>query len=293
VKQVFAEVFTPYTLTSTSGVSLPYGIVPALAISIYYSLSGDLSYLSSIIYRIGEPSLVGLVATVSLALIILYVELMEVSIPVTMAQYRGYRFSIPLKLMYVSVLPIIFTAYTVYLVGNALQYLWLTYNRDNSNALLNAIACGEIINNQFVPCPNSLLYFFHVIPPNIGPTYVVVHVLTYMALSTLFAIAWVNLAGLSAEDQAKYIVRGGLQIPGFRPSPRVVAKFLERYVRMLTLISGVLAGLIAAVGDVLGVYGGGIGLILMVEIVIQYYSLALREQMFEIYPALKRFIGKS
>jgi protein translocase subunit secY/sec61 alpha len=33
-------------------------------------------------------------------------------------------------------------------------------------------------------------------------------------------------------------------------------------------------------------------LILVVEIIIQYYSLALQEQLFEIYPGLKRLIGK-
>lgn len=218
---------------------------------------------------------------------------MEVSIPVALVQYRGYRYSVPLKLMYVSVLPIIFTAYTVYLIGEGgLTLLWSAYNKANTNPFLNWLACAHMTPTGLIPCPNSLLYYFTVVPRNIDAAYIAVHIVMYAVLSVIFAIVWVNLAGLSAEDQAKYIVQGGMHIPGFRPSPKVIAKFLDRYVRMLTIISGLIVGVIAALGDIAGVFGGGIGLILVVEIVIQYYTLALQEQLFEIYPGLKRLLGK-
>ena len=290
VRQMFAEAFSPFI---PQGSLIPYGAIPALATSIYYVIGGKLSYLMGILYQVNLPSLTGLIATIALALIVLYLELMEVSIPVAMIQYRGYRFSVPLKLMYVSVLPIIFTAYTVYLIGEGLTLLWSAYNRADTNSLLNWIACAHVgPAGQLLPCPNSLLYYFTVVPRNINAAYIAVHIVMYAVLSVIFAIVWVNLAGLSAEDQAKYIVQGGMQIPGFRASPRVIAKFLDRYVRMLTIVSGLIVGVIAALGDIAGVFGGGIGLILVVEIVIQYYSLALQEQLFEIYPGLKRLIGK-
>jgi protein translocase subunit secY/sec61 alpha len=123
------------------------------------------------------------------------------------------------------------------------------------------------------------------------PQYVVVHILMYIALSIVFAYLWVNLAGLSAEDQARTMVTSGLSIPGFRTSARSLAMHLRRYVNSLTFTSGLLAGLIAALGDVLGVYGTGIGLILLVEIIIQYYTIAMQEQLFEAYPGLKRILG--
>lgn len=290
IRQMFAEAFTPFV---PPGSTIPLGVVPALAAAIYYAVGGKLAYLMSILYRTNLPSLTGLVATIALALIVLYLELMEVSIPVALVQYRGYKFSIPLKLMYVSVLPIIFTAYTVYLIGEGLTLLWSAYNRANANPWLNWIASATIgPNGQIIPNPNSLLYYFTVVPPNINAAYIAVHIIMYAALSVIFAIVWVSLAGLSAEDQARYIVQGGMQIPGFRPSPKVIAKFLDRYIRMLTIVSGLIVGVIAALGDIAGVFGGGIGLILVIEIIIQYYSLALQEQLFEIYPGLKRLIGK-
>ncbi len=272
---------------------IPYGAIPALAAAIYYAIGGKMTYLMSILYQVNLPSLTGLIATIALALIVLYLELMEVSIPVALVQYRGYRYSVPLKLMYVSVLPIIFTAYTVYLIGEGLTLLWSAYNRADTNPFLNWLACAHMTSVGLIPCPNSLLYYFTVVPRNIDAAYIAVHIIMYAALSVIFAIVWVNLAGLSAEDQAKYIVQGGMHIPGFRPSPpKVIAKFLDRYIRMLTIISGLIVGVIAALGDIAGVFGGGIGLILVVEIVIQYYTLALQEQLFEIYPGLKRLLGK-
>ncbi|WP_069807012.1 preprotein translocase subunit SecY [Vulcanisaeta thermophila] len=291
IRQMFAEAFTPFVSAVTS---LPIGVIPALATSIYYAIGGKLNYLMSILYHVGIPNVTGLIATIALALIVLYLELMEVSIPVALVQYRGYKISVPLKLIYVSVLPIIFTAYTVYFVYEGLLLLWSSYNKANANPLLNILACGHVVPNVgFVPCPNSLIYYFTVVPPNIDAAYVVVHIIMYALLSMAFAMVWVNLAGLSAEDQARYIVQGGMQIPGFRPNPRVIARFLDRYIKVLTIVSGLIVGVIAAIGDIAGVFGGGIGLILVVEIVIQYYTLALQEQLFEIYPGLKRLIGKT
>ena len=147
------------------------------------------------------------------------------------------------------------------------------------------------IGGIFIPCENSVLYFLTTPPPpNITPQYVIVHIIIYVILCTIFAYLWVNIAGMSAEDQARYIVQAKLSIPGFRPSVKIIAKYLEKYINALTLTSGVLAGLIAAIGDLLGVFSGGIGLILLVEIILQYYALALHEQLFEIYPGLKRLI---
>lgn len=79
VKQMFAMAFSPFTLPGTV---MPYGAIPALAAAIYYAMGGKLTYLMSILYQVNLPSLTGLIATVTLALIVLYLELMEVSIPV-------------------------------------------------------------------------------------------------------------------------------------------------------------------------------------------------------------------
>ena len=293
IRSIFQETFLPL---SPFGNQI-LGSIPALIAAIYsYFTSHSAAMLESIWYRYNLPGLVGLLATIALGAFILYIELMEVRIPLTLVQYGGYKVSYPFKLMYVSVLPIIFTAYTVALIYNGLYFIWSTYNPHNANPWLNAIACIRTVTISGVgpvnePCVNSLIYYFTVVPYNITPQYVVVHVVMYVVLSVLFAYLWVNLAGMSAEDQARTMVSSGLSIPGFRASARSLAMHLRGYINSLTFTSGFLAGLIAALGDVLGVYGTGIGLILLIEIAIQYYMLAMQEQLFEAYPGLKRILG--
>lgn len=293
IRSIFQSTFLPVTV----GGGQLLGIIPALVAAIYNAaVTHALTPLLSVIYRFNLPGLVGLIATIVLGGFIAYVELMEVRIPLSLVQYGGYKVSYPFKVMYVSVLPIIFTAYTVALIYNGLYFIWSTYNPHNTNAILNAIACIRTVSTAKFgtvtePCTNSLIYYFTVVPFNMTPQYIVVHVLMYIVLSIVFAYLWVNLAGLSAEDQARTMVSSGLSIPGFRTATRSLAIHLRRYIDSLTFTSGLLAGLIAALGDILGVYGTGIGLILLVEIIIQYYMIAMQEQLFEAYPGLKRVLG--
>jgi preprotein translocase subunit SecY len=223
-------------------------------------LKGQITYL---------PDFVGLLSTLVLAFVILYLEMMKVNIPVTAGQYRGIKFTIPLRFVYVSVLPIIFTTYSLLLVGQLLLPF-------AENPVIS-----EIVQVIFLPHR----FFFNV------PA-LILHYLVYVALAIAFAWVWVQLAGLSAEDQARQFTQSQLHVPGFRQSEKILAKILERPINALTIISGFLAGSFAALGNILGVWGGGAGLILLIEIALQYYALVMREQMMEMYPGLKQLLGQ-
>lgn len=288
-KSLFIQLFSPYVLPGGDG--LPYGFIPALAASMSRGPEG----LAMVLYRHGLPDLLGLITTLALIALILYVEMMRVSVPVSVAQYRGIRTVIPLRFVYVSVLPMIFTAYTLTLLSQLLTGLgtW-AMQTGNYSPWLRALAGFESVGGRIEPVRPSLLYY--ILPARtlmgVSLDYVVVHILIYVVLATFFAWVWVSLAGLSPEEQAKRFVEGGLQIPGFRMSERIIAKYLERYIWVLTITSGMLVGLIAALGDILTVYGSGIGLVLLVEIAMQYYTMVMREQVLEMFPGLKRFIGE-
>ncbi len=266
----------------------PVGVIPALiTAAVRHHLPFDLIYSFN---RGG--TIVGLAATILLGFFVLYLELLSVPIPLTFTQFRGVKYSLPLRVMYVSVIPIIFTAFTLILISHLLQYVaFATMN----NPALRWLACvrrAPEFGGAWVPCENSLLYFlWSPPPPNITPQYIIMHIILYVVLCTIYAYIWVNIAGMSAEDQAKYIVEAKLSIPGFRPNVRIVAKYLEKYINALTITSGVLTGLLAALGDLLQVFGGGIGLILLVEIALQYYAIAVSEHLFEMFPGLRRFAG--
>jgi len=49
--------------------------------------------------------------------------------------------------------------------------------------------------------------------------------------------------------------------------------------------------LIAGLADFFNVFGSGIGILLMVGILYQYYELLVRERVTEMYPALGRILG--
>ncbi len=263
---------------------LPVGIVPALIVSVSQGTLGH------IVYGYGRPTLVGFVATIVMTAIILYVEMLRVPIPLSISRFRGIKYTLPLRVMYVSVLPIIFTAFSLFFVQQILYYVWSAFNPYNQNPWLNWLVCMKSVGGALVPCENTVMHFLSTNPYTLTPQYVVAHILIYVVLCTIYAYVWVNLAGMSAEDQARYIVQTGLSIPGFRSSFKMVAAYLSKYINALTLTSGVLAGLFASLGNMLHVFAGGIGLILLVELTLQYYALAVREHLFEAYPGLKRFV---
>ena len=51
-------------------------------------------------------------------------------------------------------------------------------------------------------------------------------------------------------------------------------------------------GAIAGTSDVLGVFGGGTGILLTVDILINYYNLLIREQVETVMPRLGALLGR-
>lgn len=279
-RQIILSLFSWDIVKDNNGSLHVFGLLPALGAALYDLFTrGDATALVGLVNRPvvleGQttvtylPDFVGLLSTLVLAFVILYLEMMKVNIPVTAGQYRGIKFTIPLRFVYVSVLPIIFTTYSLLLVGQLLL------------PFAGNPVVGGVVQVIFLPHR----FFFNV------PA-LILHYLVYVALAIAFAWVWVQLAGLSAEDQARQFTQSQLHVPGFRQSEKILAKILERPINALTIISGFLAGSFAALGNILGVWGGGAGLILLIEIALQYYALVMREQMMEMYPGLKQLLGQ-
>ena len=75
-------------------------------------------------------------------------------------------------------------------------------------------------------------------------------------------------------------------------SEKPIESILKRYIPVVTIMGGIIVGLIAGVGDFLGVFGSGTGILLSVGILYQYYELLMRERAAEMYPALRRIFGE-
>ncbi|MFP3169369.1 MAG: preprotein translocase subunit SecY [Thermoproteus sp.] len=256
---------------------LPLGFVPALAVAVYNTLHGASPGLLDLLFRqvppsISLPDVVGLAATLVLAYILVYIEQMHVNIPAAYTQYWGFRINIPLRFMYVSVIPIIFTAYSLILAEQLVAGV---------AALTGGIS------------PTLAVLLTAMTPARIlTPDYVVLHILLYVALATAFAWLWGQIGGIGPDEYAKSLTQSGLHVPGFRQSERIMARVLRRPINTLILLSGMIAGTLAAIGDIFGVWGSGIGLILLIEIGLGYYTQILQEGLMEAYPGLKRVLSQ-
>jgi preprotein translocase subunit SecY len=126
---------------------------------------------------------------------------------------------------------------------------------------------------------------------------VVLHVLTDSAFliigGVIFAIFWIETTGMGAKSVAEKIHRSGLQVPGYRRSPASIEKLMDRYIPKVTVIGGVIIGLLTLIASLLGTLGGagGTGLLLAVSIVCRLYEQIASEQIQEMYPAMQKFFG--
>ena len=103
---------------------------------------------------------------------------------------------------------------------------------------------------------------------------------------------WLEVGGLDPRTIAKQLVDSGMQIPGFRRSEKPIETILKRYIPVVTILGGLIVGLLAVVADFFGAFGTGTGILLSVGIVYQYYQQLMRERIEEMYPSIRRFIGR-
>ena len=118
---------------------------------------------------------------------------------------------------------------------------------------------------------------------------VVVYMIILTLGSMIFSIFWVATSGMDARSVAEQIEGMGMQIPGFRRDPRIVEEVLNRYIPMLTLISGLLIGLLASFADFTGALGTGTGILLTVMIIYQLYENIAQRYLEDMHPAMRKF----
>jgi preprotein translocase subunit SecY len=107
----------------------------------------------------------------------------------------------------------------------------------------------------------------------------------------IFSAIWLETAGMGPKDVAKQLLDADMQIPGFRRNPKVLEKYLERYIPIAALLGGFFVGLLAGFADFLGALGTGTGILLTTGIIKQYSEIIAKERLAEISPAVRGFLG--
>src|SRR5919199_1212201 len=270
----------------------PVGILP------FTIDAANTGHASDAFLRTGKlPSIMGLGLTVGVILVLVYIEGIHVDVPIVSTKYRGFTAVYPIKLLYTSVIPVILASA---LIANAVfmgQMLWANYNPNNQNPAFNWIAQFDPNSGRGRATPTGGILYYLTSPRSLDvvvadPVRAVVYVMFLTGIVTVFSRLWVELGGLSAKTAARNLLDADVQVPGFRRSEGSVETLLNRYIPSLTIISGVIIGLLASVSDVLNVFGSGTGILLMVNIMVSYYQTLVKEQVDNYLPSLAALLGR-
>ena len=279
-KTIWWNSFALYTV----GDGKRYGAIPALLEGIF---RGEPVW--SWIHRTGGwPDMLGLLTTIAVFAFVVYIEGMKIELPISHSMYRGFRGKMPIKLLYVSNIPVIL-AYAVFaniqLVG---QQVFFRFNQDGANKALNFIGTYNATTGR----PTGGLAYYVSSPGALDavmadPLRALIYTIIVVGVCVLFSITWLEIGGLGAENMADQLLGSGMQIPGFRRSRRPLVNLLNRYIPTITIISGLIVGTLAAFSEFFGVFGSGMGALLCVSILYQYYQTMVQEQVEDLYPFLR------
>jgi preprotein translocase SecY subunit len=283
------DTFSPYPVAPTQGAAQQiYGFIPALVNAL---VSG--AGVSSVFIRSSQfPSAFTFVMTVAVILFITYIEGIRVEVPITSVKYRGFQGVYPIKLLYVSNIPVILVSA---LTANISFFTRLIHNYIGATPP-SWMSYLVTYDNNFNPT-GGLVYY--ITPPNgIEQTvsnwpHAVIYCIFLMIFAVMFARIWVEIGGLSSRTVAKNLMNADVQVPGFRRAGLSIEQVLNRYIPPITVIGGLIIGTVAAVSDVFGVFGTGIGLLLGCDIVLQYYQMLVKEQIEEFSPRLAGVLGQA
>ena len=268
---------------------------------------------------------IALVGTAVIFFIVAWTESTRIELPLSHAEARGARGRYPLRLIYASNIPVILMSALLANISVVTILLWTnptlahfplighqwwigSYPASAAAAQLLGVGATTPLTGGawYLSTPNGLESWF--LPLLNSQTYgafllghawwqSLVHVGLYFGVlvggSILFAKFWIQTTNMGPEAVARQIEASGMQIPGFRREPRVLRRVLERYIPVITVISGAAVGALAAGADLIGTVGSasGTGVLLMVGILINLYEAMGREQLMEMNPLLRRFIG--
>jgi len=245
------------------------------------------------------PSLLGFFATVGVFMLVIYLNGIRIELPMSYAGYKGFRSKYPIKLLYVSNLPVIFASALFANVYFFAQLLWSTQNRPLPGTNLIFQIIGDFKQNVTSGSvqPVGGIAYYTTAPTNIqqvalDPLRAAAFLGIIVAFCAVFSLIWLEVGGLGPSKVAKQLMDSGMQIPGYRRSGRPIEAVLKRYIPVVTVLGGIIVGLVVGLSDFLGAYGTGTGILLSVGIIYQYYELLMRERAAEMFPAFRRILGE-
>ncbi len=301
----------------------PSGCIPKTVYILTHSSAAQLfgGRISTILFAPPNP-IIALIGTTIIFLLVAYVESVKIELPLAHERARGARGRYPIKLMYSSNIPVILASA---LLANIAMWSLLFWSNPTlsqipilgHNPIIGAYPTPEQAAEWGIKTTTpigGIAYYLNrvrglsywllpLLNPQAYPyvftyqTYwmllgnVIVYVTFMIGMSIIFAKFWIETANMNARAIANQIQKSGMQIPGFRRSPAVLEKVLNKYIPAVTVFSGAAVGALAAFADLIGTVGNtsGTGVLLTVGILIQLYEAMGREQLMEMHPVIRQF----
>ncbi|MFX0023429.1 MAG: preprotein translocase subunit SecY [Candidatus Hermodarchaeota archaeon] len=303
--------FIPTPAVGEGGDSLARGIVIAFFQLFFDDNPDNLGQLQWLFTRsYGDssfPSLLGIITTIAIFLIVIWFESTRVEIPLAYRGSRGFKSKYPMKLLYVSNIPVILVNA---LYANILFFGQLfagPYSgvRESMGGLIpdfwvNLIGtfreadAGAVQGTQLIPT-GGLIYL---LTPPVGiqdflsnPLRGVIYLVIFIFLCVMLGRVWVEVSGLAPRDIAQQIIDSKMQVPGFRSSAKIIERILKRYIPTLVILNGIIIAILSFGADTLGALTSGTGLLIAIGIIHNYAETISKELAAAQYPGLRAMLG--
>ena len=293
-----------------SFIPAPDGVPRGIVIAFFTVLfDGDSSTnLGTIFLRGSYPSILGIFTTVGIFLIVIWFESTRVEIPLAYRGYRGFKGKYPMKLLYVSNIPVILVNAlyaNVLFFGQLLAGPSSTIRAINGGPIpdfwVNLIGEFDIVTgngagtgNQLVP-KSGLIYL---LSPPLGldqvaadPFRAVFYLLIFVFLCIMLGRVWVEVSGLAPRDIANQIIDSKMAVPGFRSSSKIIERILKRYIPTLVILNGIIIAVLSFTADTLRALTSGTGLLIAIGIIHNYAETISKELAATQYPGMRGMLG--
>jgi preprotein translocase subunit SecY len=289
--QIFVRIFSPFppecsirsiSMCIPSSTNLPVGLFWDMLIN-FYSNNPKNALLA----------LFPIISTGILLLIVVFIQGMSVDIPLAFSAFRGFGRTWSLKLLYTSNIPVIF-AFAFLANLQLMSRVGLTNVGDRMCGLLGCFdANGNAISGfaYYISTPTSIFNLMVEGVTGKEIMRIIIYSTIMIILTTIFSVIWVETSGMNAKSVAEQLTIIGMQIPGYRRDPRVIEHVLNKYIPPLSVLGGFFVGCLAVIGDLFGVIGGGVGLLLSVMIIYNYYEIIRNEDIEGMPEIVKKLFG--
>jgi len=289
--QIFVRIFSPFppscsisnlALCIPSQANLPAGLFWQMLINFYGN-----NPTNALI------ALLPLISTAIVFLIVIFAQGISIDVPLAFSAFRGFGRSWSLKLLYTSNIPVIF-AWALLANLQLMSHIGLT---PLEGRMCGPLGCFDSEGNAvsgfafYISSPKSITSLIVEGMNTDEFLRILVHSLLMITLTTIFSVIWVETSGMNAKSLAEQISLIGMQIPGYRRDPRIIESVLAKYIPPLSVLGGLTVGLLAVVGDLLGAVGGGVGLLLSVMIIYNYYELIRNEDLEGMPEVVRKLVG--